>query len=209
MKRMNDKMKSEIANNDFKIHSLQEQHSKRYQIYEIFYSLQGEGFHVGKAAVFIRFSGCNLSCDFCDTIHENGTWMDLEKIIEKIRAYPTRLVILTGGEPGLWVDDMLIKRLHQEGYYISIETNGTRVLPEGIDWITCSPKVGINVCLNHIDEVKVVFVGQDLRPYLELKAKHYYLQPCSIQNTSSVIDIILHNPQWRLSIQTHKYLNIE
>ena len=103
------------------------------KINEIFYSLQGEGFHAGTPAVFVRFSGCNLKCDFCDTRHEEGKSMTDEEIVEEVLRYPSRMVILTGGEPGLWVDDALIEALHKAGKYICIETNGTCVLPEQID----------------------------------------------------------------------------
>lgn len=177
------------------------------KINEIFYSLQGEGFYTGTPAVFIRFSGCNLSCSFCDTRHEDGTLMSDEEILQAISSYPTRIVILTGGEPSLWIDQPFIDRLHQAGKYICIETNGTNPLPEGIDWVTCSPK-GAPIRLTHIDEVKVVYTGQDLTDYAALEASWYFLQPCSCQNTEEVIAYILDHPQWRLSLQTHKILHI-
>ena len=135
------------------------------KINEIFYSLQGEGFHTGTAAVFVRFSGCNLKCDFCDTRHEEGTWMEDAAIIETVNQYPAKFVILTGGEPGLWIDDELIDRLHQAGKQVCIETNGTRPLPKAIDWITCSPKMGAPVVLERANEIKVVFIGQDVEAY--------------------------------------------
>ena len=109
------------------------------KINEIFYSLQGEGAHTGTPAVFVRFSGCNLKCDFCDTLHESGIEMTDEAIIDEVCKYPCRMVILTGGEPGLWIDDALVDALHKAGKYVAIETNGTQVLPEAIDWVTCSP----------------------------------------------------------------------
>lgn len=178
------------------------------KINQIFYSLQGEGFHTGKAAVFIRFSGCNLKCSFCDTDHEEGTLMSDEEILEAIAPYPADMVILTGGEPSLWIDDAFIHLLHKAGKYICIETNGTRKLPKGIDWVTCSPKEGTTVCLDHIDEVKVVYVNQDLSPYLQLPAKHHFLQPCSCRNTAELVDYILQHPEWQLSLQTHKLIDI-
>ena len=178
------------------------------KINEIFYSLQGEGFHTGTPAVFIRFSGCNLRCPFCDTRHEEGTLMSDEQLIEALAAYPCRMVILTGGEPSLWIDEALIERLHQAGKYICIETNGTHPLPNGIDWVTCSPKEGAPVVLTHIDEVKVVYVGQPLAPYAALPAQHHFLQPFSGQNTDEVVRYILTHPEWRLSLQTHKLIHI-
>ena len=144
------------------------------RINEIFYSLQGEGHYTGTPAVFIRFSGCNLKCPFCDTRHEEGTLMSDEEILAEVRKYPARTVILTGGEPSLWIDEAFIALLHRAGKYICIETNGTRPLPEGIDWVTCSPKQGGVLKLARMDEVKVVFLGQDVSPYLQLKASSYF-----------------------------------
>ena len=210
------------------------------KINEIFYSLQGEGAHTGTPAVFVRFSGCNLKCDFCDTLHESGIEMTdeaiidevckypcrmviLEAIIDEVCKYPCRMVILTGGEPGLWIDDALVDALHKAGKYVAIETNGTQVLPETIDWVTCSPKEGTTLRIKHADEVKVVYLGQDVSPYLSkvvylgqdvspylsIEAKEHFLQPCSCQNTEEVIAYIKEHPQWRLSLQTHKLINID
>ena len=128
------------------------------KINEIFYSLQGEGFHTGTPAVFVRFSGCNLKCSFCDTQHEEFRMMTDDEIIAEVCTYPCQMVILTGGEPGLSIDSQLTKALHAAGKYIAIETNGTCVLPEDIDWVTCSPKEGTTLKLHHIDEVKVVYL---------------------------------------------------
>lgn len=178
------------------------------RINEIFYSLQGEGYHTGIPAVFVRFSGCNLRCPFCDTQHEEGTLMSDEDIVMEVAKYSTQVVILTGGEPGLWIDEKLVDALHHEGKYVCIETNGTCLLPENIDWVTCSPKEGAKINLDRIDEVKVVYVGQDVSAYLDLSASHYFLQPCSCANTEEVIAYILQHPEWRLSLQTHKLLQI-
>ena len=178
------------------------------KINEIFYSLQGEGFHTGTPAVFVRFSGCNLKCPFCDTRHETGTLMTDEQILEEVQKYPARMVILTGGEPSLFVDEDLVRSLHQAGKYVSIETNGTHALPDTLDWVTCSPKEGGQVVLERIDEVKVVYTGQDLSNYAAMQAKHHYLQPCSCQNTQQVVEYILQHPQWNLSLQTHKLIAI-
>lgn len=178
------------------------------KINEIFYSLQGEGFHTGTPAIFIRFSGCNLKCSFCDTKHEEGTYMSDNEIIEAISSFPANTVILTGGEPSLQIDDALIELLHKAGKYICIETNGTHPLPSGIDWITCSPKEDAPVRLEHINEVKVVYTGQDLSAYTALKADWHFLQPCSCSNTEEVVDYILCHPEWRLSLQTHKLIDI-
>ena len=112
------------------------------KINEIFYSLQGEGFHTGTPAVFVRFSGCNLRCSFCDTRHEEGVMMTDEEIVEKVSSFPARMVILTGGEPSLWIDKALISRLREAGKQICIETNGTRPLPDGIDWLAQGERPG-------------------------------------------------------------------
>ncbi|WP_270712535.1 7-carboxy-7-deazaguanine synthase QueE [Phocaeicola coprophilus] len=178
------------------------------KINEIFYSLQGEGYHAGTPAVFVRFSGCNLKCDFCDTRHEEGTEMENGEIVKAVEQYPCRMVILTGGEPGLWIDSALVDALHASGRYVCIETNGTCLLPENIDWVTCSPKQGTSLKVAHVDEVKVVYLGQDVSAYLDIPARHYFLQPCSCQNTDEVIAYIKQHPVWRLSLQTHKLINI-
>lgn len=179
------------------------------KINEIFYSLQGEGFHTGSPAVFVRFSGCNLKCSFCDTKHEDGVMMSDREIVEEISKYPSKMVVLTGGEPGLWIDEEFVSRLHEVGKWVSVETNGTRQLPENLDWVTCSPKQKGELQINHIDEVKVVYEGQNLSEYTKLSAKYYFLQPCSGKNTSEVVAYILQYPQWRLSLQTHKLINIQ
>ncbi|WP_300725892.1 radical SAM protein [uncultured Bacteroides sp.] len=178
------------------------------KINEIFYSLQGEGYHTGTPAVFVRFSGCNLKCGFCDTRHEDGIPMTDEKIVDEVNKYPCRMVILTGGEPGLWIDRALVDTLHHAGKYVCVETNGTCVLPDNLDWVTCSPKQGTVLKVQRMDEVKVVYLGQDVSAYLNLPAKHFFLQPCSCRNTDEVIGYIKRNPQWRLSLQTHKLVNI-
>lgn len=178
------------------------------RINEIFYSLQGEGFHTGTPAIFIRFAGCNLRCSFCDTQHEAATPMTDRQILEAIAPYPARMVILTGGEPALQIDDALVDLLHQAGKYVCIETNGTTPLPEGIDWITCSPKRGGTLRIGRMDEVKVVYEGQDLTPYENLPARHFFLQPCSGKNISETAQCVMLHPRWRLSLQTHKLIGI-
>ena len=190
-----------------------------YRINEIFYSLQGEGYFTGTPAVFLRFSGCNLRCGFCDTRHEEFTEMSPADIVARLREYPSRHVIVTGGEPSLQLDQMLVDMLHDEGFFIQIETNGTRQLPEGFDWVTCSPKGTATgesaVKLRHIDELKVVYEGQDVESLANsLPAMHYFLQPCSSpryeggSNTADTVAYILAHPHWRLSLQTHKLIDI-
>lgn len=183
-----------------------------YCVNEIFYSLQGEGYHTGQPAVFVRFSGCNLRCPFCDTDFRDFTEMtaaDIVATVMHLSPDPQVLIVLTGGEPALQIDEPLIDALHTTGKSICVETNGTRPLPAGIDWITCSPKEGTRVILPRADELKVVFLNQDVEYWADLiPAAHRYLQPCSCQNTADVIDYILRHPRWHLSLQTHKYLNI-
>lgn len=194
-----------------------------YPINEIFYSLQGEGFNVGIASVFIRFSGCNLACDFCDTDHREHTMMSLPQIVAEVMRYPAApLIILTGGEPSLYVDEALLQALHLTGKRIAIETNGTRPLPPGIDWVTLSPKFGFPggdmapCLLNCCDELKVVYLGQDLSQYDFIIAKHRFIQPCFVAdkqqrklNLQLCIDAVLANPQWRMSLQVHRLLGIK
>lgn len=187
----------------------------KYRINEIFYSLQGEGYHTGMPAVFVRFSGCNLRCPFCDTEFSDYREMDAKEIAEEIeRLVPQGnalpLIVLTGGEPSLQADEALVARLHETGMAICMETNGTHTLPQGIDWVTCSPKAGSRVVLEETDELKIVLTD-DCRPEQwaeRIKARHLFLQPCSCRNNEAVVEYILSHPQWRLSLQTHKYLNI-
>ncbi|MDR0938464.1 MAG: 7-carboxy-7-deazaguanine synthase QueE [Mediterranea sp.] len=178
------------------------------KINEIFYSLQGEGYYTGTPAVFVRFSGCNLECDFCDTLHEEGTMMTDDEILDRVGQYPARTVVLTGGEPSLQIDDELIRRLHAAGKYVTIETNGTHPVPTAIDWVTCSPKAGTKLRVGRMDEVKVVYRGQDVDAYASLPAKHFFLQPCSGGNIAETVERVMGDPRWRLSLQTHKLIDI-
>ncbi|MBR1543992.1 MAG: radical SAM protein [Muribaculaceae bacterium] len=193
-----------------------------YAVNEIFYSLQGEGFNTGTPAVFVRLSGCNLRCRFCDTDHSHGEQMSLPQIMEEVASYgAVGLVVLTGGEPALSVDDALVAGLKSLGKRVAIETNGTRPLPEGIDWVTLSPKEGFaggdsEPCvLSECDELKVVWQGQDLAQYGRIKAKYRFLQPCYSDdaaareaNLRETVETVLRNPDWRLSLQTHRLLGI-
>ena len=188
------------------------------RINEIFYSLQGEGQHTGTPAVFLRFSGCNLNCSFCDTRHDSYTEMTLEDVLNAVKQYSARTIVLTGGEPLLQITPSLTDALHNEGFTIHMETNGTRALPEGVkvDWITCSPKHGGAVRLEHIDELKVVYTQQDMSLYDGLKAQTYSLQPLdsgddkrNSEIVKQTINYILNNHKWKLSLQTHKILNLQ
>lgn len=196
------------------------------RVNEIFYSLQGEGYHSGVPSVFVRFSGCNLRCPFCDTDHSSGSGMTDDEIVAEINRYPAHWIILTGGEPSLQIDEDFLHTLHNAtGKRIAIETNGTNALPNGIDWITVSPKTGIggNVELPLrvalADEIKVVDTGQPLEPYFTLDCRRdstlMYLQPCFVgdpdtlrANIARTVNRVLTDPRWRLSAQTHRFLNI-
>lgn len=178
------------------------------KVNEIFYSIQGEGYFTGTPAVFIRFSGCNIQCSFCDTIHQEGRLMSDEEILSEVGRFPARHIVITGGEPGLQVTVELVELLRQQGKFVQIETNGTVALPENIDWVTCSPKAGHEVRIARMDELKVVYLGQDLSIYDHWEAKVRCLQPCSGKNTEEVIEYIKEDPRWRLSLQTHVMLNI-
>ena len=191
-----------------------------YKINQIFQSLQGEGYHSGMPAIFIRFSGCNLHCPFCDTNHTTGKHQTLQQILQAISAYNANLVVLTGGEPSLFVDDRLIEALHKSGKTIAIETNGTHPLPHGIDWVTLSPKSDFceaaDPILKSCDELKIVYTGKFLNTFPQINAKHRFVQPCDTGNKEHNAQLALQaaqwcieHPQWRLSLQIHKIIGIE
>ena len=188
------------------------------RVNEIFYSLQGEGFHAGTPAVFVRFSGCNLKCSFCDTLHDRFKEMSEEDIMQEVANYPASHVVITGGEPVLQLTASFVNRLHSAGKDVQIETNGTAPLPAGcsVDWVTCSPKYR-PVKLEHIDELKVVFTssGQDMSRYDRYSAAVYCLQPCDVGDRKAnarilkeAISYCMAHPKWRLSLQTHKLINV-
>lgn len=195
------------------------------KINEIFYSLQGEGHHTGYPSVFIRFSGCNLKCPFCDTEHETGVMMSDDDIIHAVNLYKTGWIVLTGGEPAMHIDEEFISLLKRAtGKKIAIETNGTIELPKGIDWITISPKGGISgesapVKAIDADELKVIDIGQDLEQYFSMPCLKentlMYLQPCYVEdpaerenNRLRTVGRVLADPRWTLSVQLHRFLNI-
>lgn len=206
-----------------------------YAVKEIFLTLQGEGAHAGRAAVFCRFAGCNLwsgreqdraaaTCQFCDTdfVGTDGTlggrYPDAGHLADTIAAQWTgggqRYVVLTGGEPLLQVDAALIDALHARGFTIAVETNGTIVPPDGLDWICVSPKAGAELRLRRGHELKLVFPQDGAPPheYADLAFERFSLQPMdgpqAADNTLRAIAYCLAHPQWRLSVQTHKALGI-
>lgn len=194
-----------------------------YPVNEIFYSLQGEGRWTGRPAVFVRFSGCNLRCPFCDTDHGHFQEMDVQSIIAEVENYAADYVVLTGGEPSMYTDIQLVEMLHSCGKVVGIETNGTRELPEDIDWITLSPKDcyvdNSKVVLKYADEIKIVFDAENMdaiERYAGFDAKYYYLQPCDTGNkernkaiTAAAVEYCLEHPQWSLSLQEQKIIGIK
>ncbi|MDE7413866.1 MAG: 7-carboxy-7-deazaguanine synthase QueE [Muribaculaceae bacterium] len=196
------------------------------KICEIFYSLQGEGHHTGYPCVFVRFSGCNLNCSFCDTKHDDGVFMEDDAIIRAVNLYSADWVVLTGGEPSLWIDDDFVTLLKRAtGKKVAIETNGTRPVPSSIDWVTVSPKCDMDgagkalLAVDRADEIKVVDVGQNLERYFSLpcvgEKTLMYLQPCYVpdeeqfcRNRLNTVRRVLSDPRWTLSVQLHRYLDI-
>lgn len=212
---------------------------KLYRVNEIFYSLQGEGFWTGTPMVFVRLSGCNLKCPFCDTQHNTFTEMSADEIVKEVWRIDSEVnrnnpcwddcghVCITGGEPLLQLGYDLINALHRYDYTIHIETNGTRQVPEMIDWVTLSPKEDVpglkgegKVVLERANEVKLVFDGnmpeERLCEWEDFPADWHFLQPCDtgdpIKNQEilqKTIEYIKgHGLMWRLSLQTHKLINI-
>jgi 7-carboxy-7-deazaguanine synthase (Cx14CxxC type) len=207
-----------------------------YAVKEIFLTLQGEGFHAGRAAVFCRFAGCNLwsgreadrataQCQFCDTDFvgmdgtKGGRYADAAALADTIadewgpdRA--ERFCVLTGGEPLLQVDTALIAALHERGFEIAVETNGTVEPPPGLDWICVSPKADTQLKIRSGHELKLVYPQADAPPerYVDLPFQRFSLQPMdgpdAADNTTRAIAYCLAHPQWRLSIQTHKRIGI-
>ena len=207
----------------------------KYRIKEIFFTQQGEGKNTGKDFIFVRFSGCNLwsgqekhrasaICKFCDTDFYgtdgiNGGKYQAKELIEKIKslwisADSQIRVVLTGGEPLMQVDKGLISALNKENIYIALETNGTLEAPDGIDWICMSPKANTEIKLRKGSEVKVVYPQKNLNPdnFNVLDFKNFYIQPMDSENyednVSQSVKYCMQNPNWKLSLQTHKILGI-
>ena len=208
-----------------------------YTVREIFYTLQGEGAQAGSAAVFCRFSGCNLwtgrerdraaaVCTFCDTDFvgvgaDGGKFATADALADAIDAcWPRdaaggrKLVVCTGGEPLLQLDDAAVTALHARGFRVAVETNGTQPAPHELDWICVSPKAGAPVVLTHGDELKLVYPQADARPerFESLDFTYFFLQPMDgpalAENTRAAVEYCLAHPRWRLSVQTHKITGV-
>jgi 7-carboxy-7-deazaguanine synthase len=214
-----------------------------YAVKEIFYSLQGEGAQVGRPAIFCRFAGCNLwsglerdrtdaVCQFCDTDFvgtdgpDGGVFETAEALAEAvIERWPKSaaatastgsrpLVICTGGEPLLQLDEPAIATMHARGLEVAVETNGTRSVPAGIDWLCVSPKANVELIVRSGDELKLIYpqAGAEPELYADLDFHHFFLQPMDgpalAENTRLAVDYCLSHPRWRLSLQTHKLLGL-
>lgn len=207
-----------------------------YKVKELFYTLQGEGAHAGRPAIFCRFTGCNLwsgreedrhkaVCQFCDTDFigtdgENGGKYTAKELVQiAIKLWPAenhknRFVVCTGGEPLLQLDQNLIDEFHKYGFKVAVETNGTLEAPSSIDWICVSPKADAKIIQTTGHELKLVYPQALAMPeqFEELDFQHFYLQPMdgenSIKNTEATIAYCLAHPQWNMSVQTHKMLGI-
>ena len=207
-----------------------------YTVKEIFYTLQGEGANAGRAAVFCRFAGCNLwtgreadradaVCRFCDTDFvgvgpDGGRFATADALADAVAArWPSvdggrPLVVCTGGEPLLQLDAAAVAALHERGFEVAVETNGTRQPPPGLDWVCVSPKVGAPLVLTAGDELKLVYPqeGGDPARFAGLPFRHFLLQPMDgpdvAVNTGRAVAYCLAHPQWRLSVQTHKVVGI-
>lgn len=206
-----------------------------YAVKEIFLTLQGEGAHAGRPAVFCRFAGCNLwsgreedrsraVCTFCDTDFvgtdgvNGGKFADAASLADAIAGHwpggGKPYVVCTGGEPLLQLDTPLVDALHQLGFEVGVETNGTLVPPPGLDWICVSPKASAPWVLRHGDEIKLVYpqLGAEPERYADGEFNHWFLQPMDgprrEQNTAAAVRYCLTHPNWRISLQTHKLLGI-
>jgi len=209
-----------------------------YAVKEIFYTLQGEGFHTGRPAVFCRFAGCNLwtgreadrseaICQFCDTDFvgmndDGGRFSTASELGEAIASHwpplgdaaATPFVVCTGGEPLLQLDDSLVDALHELGFEIAVETNGTQLPPTGLDWVCVSPKARAELVLCNGNELKLVYPQEGGEPerYEGLDFDHFFLQPMDgptvAENTRAAVQYCLEHPRWRLSLQTHKMLGL-
>ncbi len=195
------------------------QQSCSYPVNDIFSSIQGEGFWTGLPVTFIRFAHCNLSCSFCDTDYSVRERLTAEEILERVLLYSARTLIVTGGEPLIHPLENLLKIFKRTGFRIHVETNGTIEIPEGLfDWITVSPKTH-NPVVKKCNELKVLVNAGDVPDKRGIVADYYFISPLNPgldekglihdDNLKYCVDYVLKNPEWRLSVQLHKYLGIQ
>ena len=211
-----------------------------YSVKEVYLTLQGEGAQTGRAAIFCRFAGCNLwngresgrekaVCKFCDTDFvgtdgvNGGQFRDAEALAIHLmniwrsttQGVESAMVVFTGGEPALQLDEALLRACKSMGFRTAIETNGTLPLPEGIDWVCVSPKSTTRLVVTAGDELKLVYPQSDCHPdaFSALDFTHRFLQPmdgpAAAANTAKTIEYCMQNPGWRLSLQTHKLIGID
>ncbi len=195
----------------------------KLSVVEIFNSIQGEGANVGRSATFIRLSNCNKNCSFCDTDWSKGTEMTIDEILFEVRKYTSNMIIWTGGEPTLQLTNEILSNF--KNYFQAIETNGTNPVPEGIDYISCSPKVGLEILNSNfrfVDEFRFPVIAGDTLPAIDdlPRAANYFLSPVFIgeakkcleinkQNLDYCLSLISQDVRWRLSVQIHKLLNVQ
>jgi organic radical activating enzyme len=188
------------------------------KVNEIFYTLQGEGARVGSPSIFIRLSHCDKTCSFCDTEFESGTILSVQDIYAEIQQYPCKWIVWTGGEPTLQLNDEIIAFFKERGYFQAIETHGGNKVPQGIEHIAVSPKVAEHVLLQNfpdgVQELRYVrHIGQAI-PQPKIKAEQYFISPefngnmPVYENLAYCIELVKKHPQWRLSVQMHKFLKI-
>lgn len=188
-------------------------------INEIFYSLQGEGARAGEPSIFVRLSNCDLTCGFCDTEFLSGEEMTCEQLLAEIKRFPGKWIVWTGGEPTLQLNGDIVSFFKKAGYKQAIETNGNNKVPVGLDWVAVSPKVAEHVVKKNfpdgVDELRYVrHTGQRGIPSPLIVAKHYFISPMfngnmiDIDNLKHCTKLVLENPEWKLSVQTHKMMKI-
>ena len=189
------------------------------KVNEIFYSIQGKGFRAGEASIFIRLSNCDLSCGFCDTEFESGKELSNDELLVKIQKYPCGWIVWTGGEPTLQLTEKIVEYFRDKGYLQAIETNGNNRAPKGLDWVCVSPKVAEHVVSKNfpdgVDELRYVRHANQLAvPEPKVDSKHFYLSPrfdgdsMNQENLKQCVDLVLKNPKWKLSLQSHKLINV-
>jgi 7-carboxy-7-deazaguanine synthase (Cx14CxxC type) len=197
-----------------------------YTVHSVFHTLQGEGIHSGKPAVFVRFAGCNLwsgreqdrakaICKFCDTEFRGGQRMTRQQIVDEVSRYPG-IIVFTGGEPALQLDADLVRALQKRNRFVAIETNGTRPIPSMLDWVCVSPKAGTTIVIDSADELKLVYPQVGMEPWLasaRIRAPHQWLSPMDgpawQANVSAAIAYAKMDARWRVNIQAHKFWGVE